>query len=325
MLRQRKLGEADKIVTLYTSHEGKLDAVAKGVRRTKSRLAGHLEPLTLGAYLLAEGRELDIVTQAETVDAFPALRDDLERLSRGLYCAELVERLTPERSEGNPIFRLLAETLGYLDSAPEYELVVRRFELRLLGELGYRPSLAECAVCGKRLEPETNFWSADAGGAVCPALRRRLAAAGAAQPQRPEAAAAAAAGAVRGGGAGAGLGSAGARSWRAAWATTCATCWSARCAARASSRRCARIRRGFEGRGPLRPKPPEGVAGVERESDDANGVLIFDLDGTLVDTWGRWRTCSARCCSGVVWRNRSAGPFTRRGGQRAAAAVRRGA
>ena len=139
VLRQRKLGEADKIVTLYTSHQGKLDAVAKGVRRTKSRLAGHLEPLTLGAYLLAEGRELDIVTQADTVEAFPALRDDLERLSRGLYCAELVERLTPERSEANPVFRLLAETLGYLNSAPEYELVARRFELRLLGELGYRP------------------------------------------------------------------------------------------------------------------------------------------------------------------------------------------
>ena len=90
VLRQRKLGEADKIVTLYTSHQGKVDAVAKGVRRTKSRLAGHLEPLTLGSYMLAEGRELDIVTQAETVDAFAGLRADLDRVSRGLYCAELV-------------------------------------------------------------------------------------------------------------------------------------------------------------------------------------------------------------------------------------------
>jgi DNA repair protein RecO (recombination protein O) len=169
VLRQRKLGEADKIVTLYTAHQGKLDAVAKGVRRTKSRLAGHLEPLTLGSYLMAEGRDLDIVTQAETIEAFPALRGDLERLSRGLYCAELVERLTPERSEGNPVFRLLHETLAFLDSTADYELAARRFELRLLAELGYRPSLGECAVCGKRLEPESNFWSVDAGGAICPA------------------------------------------------------------------------------------------------------------------------------------------------------------
>ena len=79
VLRQRKLGEADKIVTLYSSHGGKIDAVAKGIRRTKSRMAGHLEPLTLGSYLLAEGRDLDILTQAETIDAFPRLRADLDR------------------------------------------------------------------------------------------------------------------------------------------------------------------------------------------------------------------------------------------------------
>ncbi|MPZ49999.1 MAG: DNA repair protein RecO [Dehalococcoidia bacterium] len=169
VLRQRKLGEADKIVTLYCSHLGKLDAVAKGVRRTKSRLAGHLEPLTLGAYLIAEGRDLDIVTQAETVDAFPALRDNLERLSRGLYCAELVDRLTPERSEGNPIFRLLNETLSLLDCEEETEIAVRRFEARLLSKLGYRPNLDVCAVCGRRLEPVDNYWSPVAGGALCPA------------------------------------------------------------------------------------------------------------------------------------------------------------
>lgn len=168
VLRQRKLGEADKIVTLYSSHYGKVDAVAKGVRRTKSRLAGHLEPLTLGSYLLAEGRDLDIVTQAETVDPYPALRADLERISRGLYCAELVDRLTPDRSEGAPIFRLLQETLEYLNGSAEYEIATRRFEMRLLGELGYKPSLIDCAVCGTRLEAIANFWSADAGGAICP-------------------------------------------------------------------------------------------------------------------------------------------------------------
>ena len=168
VLRQRKLGEADKIVTLYCSHNGKVDAVAKGVRRTKSRLAGHLEPLTLGSYLIAEGRELDIITQAETVDAFPALRSDLERLSRGLYCAELVDRMTPERSEGVPIFRRLGETLRLLTEEPALDLVVRHFEMGLLDELGYRPLLDSCAVCGKRLEPVTNSWSPAAGGVVCP-------------------------------------------------------------------------------------------------------------------------------------------------------------
>jgi DNA repair protein RecO (recombination protein O) len=168
VLRQRKLGEADKIVTLYTSHGGRIDAVAKGVRRTKSRLAGHLEPLTLGSYLLAEGRDLDIITQAETVEAYPGLRSELERLSRGLYCAELVDRLTPERAEGNPIFRLLHETLAYLNVSRDYELAVRRFELRLMDLLGYRPALAACSVCSNPLEPRSNYWSVSGGGAVCP-------------------------------------------------------------------------------------------------------------------------------------------------------------
>ncbi len=168
VLRQRKLGEADKIVTLYCTQYGKVDAVAKGVRRTKSRMAGHLEPLTHGSYLLAEGRELDIVTQAETIDAYPGLRGDLERLSRGIYCAELVDRLTPERSEGAPIFHLLTETLQVLDREPDIDIAVRRFEMHLLDQLGYRPSMERCAVCDRRLEPVLNFWSPASGGVVCP-------------------------------------------------------------------------------------------------------------------------------------------------------------
>jgi DNA repair protein RecO (recombination protein O) len=174
VLRQRKLGEADKIVTLFSPNKGKLDAVAKGVRRTKSRLAGHLEPLTHGSYLLAEGRELDIVTQAETIDGYSGLREDLERMSRGLYCAELVDRLLPERSEAHPVFRLLCETLAHLATSDQIDLAVRFFEARLLDGLGYRPRLDVCAVCDRRLEQVTNYWSAAAGGVVSPECTQDL-------------------------------------------------------------------------------------------------------------------------------------------------------
>lgn len=167
VLRQRKLGEADKIVTLLSAYNGKIDAVAKGVRRTKSRMSGHLEPLTLGSYLLAEGRDLDIVTQAETIEGFPAIRSDLERLSRAFYCAELADRLTPERSESNPIFRLLQTTLEEISKEDNPDRVVRYFELRLMEELGYKPELSQCAVCDRKLEPVTNFWSPQAGGVAC--------------------------------------------------------------------------------------------------------------------------------------------------------------
>ena len=168
VLRQRKLGEADKIVTLFCANLGKVDAVAKGVRRTKSRLGGHVQPLVLGTYLIAEGRDLDIITQAATVEPFAHLREDLDRMSRGLYCAELVDRMMPERSEANPVFLLLRDTFERLSGEPQIDLAVRFFEMRLLDELGYRPSLETCAVCDRRLEPVTNFWSSAAGGAVGP-------------------------------------------------------------------------------------------------------------------------------------------------------------
>src|SRR5438045_4093476 len=99
VLRQRRLGEADRILTLYTPQLGKVEAVAKGVRKQTSRKAGHLEPLTLSSLLIASGRNLDIITQAETVESFLPLREDLTRLSRGMYVAELVDRFSESRSE----------------------------------------------------------------------------------------------------------------------------------------------------------------------------------------------------------------------------------
>jgi DNA repair protein RecO (recombination protein O) len=169
VLRHRKLGEADKILTLFTANHGKLDAVAKGVRRPTSKLAGHVEPLTYSTFLLAQGRELDIVTQAETLEPLTLVRENLERLGRGLYAAELVDRFTPDRQESYPLFRLLLETLRRLAARDDLDLVLRYFEVQLLHELGYRPQLDRCVSCEGALEPTTNFWSAAAGGVLCPA------------------------------------------------------------------------------------------------------------------------------------------------------------
>ena len=169
VLRHRKLGEADKILTLFTANYGKLDAVAKGVRRPTSKLAGHVEPLTYSTFLLAQGRELDIVTQAETLEPLTPLREDLERLGRGLYAAELVDRFTPDRQESYPLFRLLLETLRRLATRDDLDLALRYFEVQLLDELGYRPQLDRCVSCEAALEPTTNFWSAASGGVLCPA------------------------------------------------------------------------------------------------------------------------------------------------------------
>src|SRR6185295_19423767 len=110
VLRQRKLGDADKILTLYTANFGKVDAVAKGVRKSRSKLGGHVEPLTQATFLLAQGKTLDIVTQVEMIESFQVLRDDLDRLSRALYACELLDKFTEPHEEHFEMYRLLLDT-----------------------------------------------------------------------------------------------------------------------------------------------------------------------------------------------------------------------
>jgi DNA repair protein RecO (recombination protein O) len=171
VLRQRKLGDADKILTLYTARFGKVDAVAKGVRKTKSRLAGHVEPLTQASFQLARGKSLDIVTQVEATESFQSVRDDLDRLSRGLYAAELLDKFTELHEEHFDLYRLLLDTLRRIGTLPDFDTPVRFYEMALLDTLGYRPELEECVSCRERLAPVTNYWTAAGGGVVCPACR----------------------------------------------------------------------------------------------------------------------------------------------------------
>ena len=168
IIRQARLGEADEIITLFTPNLGKLRAVAKGARRPRSKLGGHLEPLTHSALMLAQGQTLDIITQGQTINSFMALRQDLWRTTCALYAAELVDQFTEERAESYPIYKLLLETLGRLEKEPNPELALRHFELRLLDVLGYRPELHTCLRCQKPLEPTTNCFSASGGGVLCP-------------------------------------------------------------------------------------------------------------------------------------------------------------
>jgi DNA repair protein RecO (recombination protein O) len=168
VLRQRKLGEAGKIVTLCTPNYGKLDAVAKGVRRPKSRLGGHLEVLTHTTVMLAQGRNLDTVSQAQTVESFGGLRADLHRLSRALYAAELVDRFSPEGAESYHVFQLLLATLRRLVSAKNVDSVLRHVEMQILGLSGFQPQLARCVNCDRALAAVPSYFSPSAGGVLCP-------------------------------------------------------------------------------------------------------------------------------------------------------------
>jgi DNA repair protein RecO (recombination protein O) len=167
IIKRIKLGEADRILTLYTPELGKLKAVAKGTRRPQSKLGGHVELLTHSRLMLARGRNLDIITQAQTIDNFLPIKDDLERLSRGLYIAELVDSFTGEHIEDRRLFDLLLETLQQLSQTEDCEPVLRYFELHLLDHLGYRPQLQQCTECNSILKPEANFFSPNRGGVLC--------------------------------------------------------------------------------------------------------------------------------------------------------------
>ncbi len=167
VLKTLDLGEADRIITLLTRHFGKVNVVAKGIRRPTSRLAGYAEPLSHATYQLARGRELDVLTGAETRSAYLALRDDLDRIAAGWYVAEVADRSTVERSPAAAVFDLVETALRHLEAGHAPALVCRWWDLHLLDRTGFRPALASCARCGGALREGTNAWSPLDGGAVC--------------------------------------------------------------------------------------------------------------------------------------------------------------
>lgn len=168
VLRHADWGEADRLLWLYTREQGKLRAVAKGARKPRSRKAGHLQPFTRVALMLARGRDLWIVTQAETIDAYLPLREDLHLTGQASYALELVDRFTYEDGENRSLYDLLASTLARLAAGDDVFLAMRFFEIRLLDFLGFRPELFICVSCGQEILAVNQFFSAQQGGALCP-------------------------------------------------------------------------------------------------------------------------------------------------------------
>ena len=175
VLRHSDWGEADRLLTLFTRQHGKLRAIAKGARRIRSRKAGHLEPFMHVTLQLARGHDLFIVTQADTVQAFLPIFDNLGKTGEAAYIIELLDRFTYEDETENPrIFHLLTETLTRIENDNESWLATRWYELQLLDLLGYRPHLFECARCSREIKAEQQFFSALQGGVICPACGRGL-------------------------------------------------------------------------------------------------------------------------------------------------------
>ncbi|HXG36664.1 MAG TPA: DNA repair protein RecO [Dehalococcoidia bacterium] len=172
VLRQRRLGEADRIIILLTPLYGKLDVKARGVRKTTSRMGGFLQPLTRCMVQLARGHTWDVVAGCQALETFRSLREDLDRLGRALYAAELTDRFSQERAEAHSTYRLLLDTLRRLDALSRgdsqlADLLLRHFELRLLDQAGFRPQLQSCVLCEGSLEPGGQVFVPSEGGVVC--------------------------------------------------------------------------------------------------------------------------------------------------------------
>jgi len=166
VLRQHKLGEADKIITLMTQGSGKIRGVAKGIRRTKSRFGARLEPFTHVSVMLYRGSgALDTITQAEIVNQHRHVREDLGLFAAGETMLEAVDKVAEEHERNVKLFVLLLQGLRTLDAEPADGVAVSEsFLLKLLSVSGFHPSLTACAVCGAT---QPALFSSGQGGAVC--------------------------------------------------------------------------------------------------------------------------------------------------------------
>ena len=172
VLRTIRLGEADRIVTLMTEQHGKVRAVAKGVRRTKSKFGSRVEPLSHVALLGWQGRsDLDIINQVEVIDTFRPVREDLDRMAAAMSMLEVVDQIGQER-HGNP--RLYEMLVGALAALAERNspMVAPAFFLKVLSLEGSAPVLEVCVSCGEEDSAQLVAFDLTEGGVLCRSCRR---------------------------------------------------------------------------------------------------------------------------------------------------------
>ena len=167
VLGRMDFAEADRILTLYSRQHGKLRVIAKGARRPLSRLGSHLEYFSRSQLMLARGRELDVVTGAETLDAHLGIHSDLEAYGHASHLAEILTRLTEDRQQNVAVFELLASSLRLLADGIYPFHVTRHYEMALLALLGFRPELYRCVSCGDPLAPAPHRFAVGLGGFLC--------------------------------------------------------------------------------------------------------------------------------------------------------------
>lgn len=169
ILSRRDFGEADRLLTVLTPRNGKVDAIAYGARKPTSRKTGHVELFTLADMVLNLRREPGVVSQVEQVEPYLPLREDITRSAYASYAAELLDRFTETGDEDlhADLFALLRDTLKRLCVAADPRLSLRYYELHLFDLVGFRPELQTCVLSGATIQPEAQYFSFADGGVVC--------------------------------------------------------------------------------------------------------------------------------------------------------------
>lgn len=172
ILNRQDYKEADSLVTVYTPYFGKLTLVARGTKKLSSKLAGHIEPLTLADILIIRGRGFDYIGSAITRAAYLGIREDLNKLYYAGRAINLFSRLTKENQSDERLFFLLVTWLKilndfYLFTRESGELVLAFFTIKFLAELGYRPEMYQCLDCLNTISPGQNYFNLLGGGLVC--------------------------------------------------------------------------------------------------------------------------------------------------------------
>jgi len=173
VLKRMNFGEADRILTIFTERFGKIKAIARGVRKGRSKLAGHLEPFMLLDLQLHEGKTFYIVTGSEIKSDFSEIHTELKKTSQAFYLAELIDKFLPEHQRSDEAFNLFYRAIKYLDEN-EKGLFLRIFELKIIEVSGFHPELYECVHCKNKLQEESNFWDAVEGGVLCGECQKKF-------------------------------------------------------------------------------------------------------------------------------------------------------
>ncbi|MDN5330981.1 MAG: repair protein RecO [Tepidanaerobacteraceae bacterium] len=168
----RDLGEADRILTLFSPERGKIHAVARGVRRPRSSLLAGTQLFSYSKFLLVEGKNLDSVSQCELKESFFKIREDLDRMAYGAYFAELLRISTRECDKSEELFRFFLKTLFLLQVWEDLQVMARVFELKLMAIQGFKPQIFCCVNCGEG-KMERVWFSSDSGGILCENCRNK--------------------------------------------------------------------------------------------------------------------------------------------------------